>query len=632
MLITFDENNHTGIENNTNYTLVVTFDGEYLRAWLNNIQIEKNTFTERVVAESTSALRLGLYRTTSNVRHQGEIHFVYIYNYTLTPEQVVNRTTIICGSNLYPSTSQRYGLWPLSNTTLPDWSNYSSYDRLVDVWGYRPFNDHPNDLDFHRGIDLSNDSGLPIYAVMNGTVDTVENASTTNNTARERFGNWVLIEHTPDPDTGQPRHTAYMHLNQTPAVVVNQSLRAGDIIGYTGKSGSSIYKDHLHFELLLDLNENVETGRTVYGNVSAVHPFGILDYTEVSNTSLWLTESNSSHYFINFSQGADDLDFVRIKMVGTTDNRTIDYQTKEGLDRSDPDTSCVNDVCFVPGEWDFPYERYSMSFTVPKISLGTLEGVILEDVRGNQLIVNTTAPEVSSLLPILDSDYEPNEVIEISANVTDDGKVSVVLANLTLPNATRELITLANRSDFSEKYNYSYTLTSLTGTYNLMIIANDTQGNINDSESTSFTMTEVAISTTPSGGGGGGSTTIIVREWCGDQICQNSEVCASVGINNDKGACNLDCGTCSPETATASNSKLQETKTEETLEESAKLNIDKEENLQTQNLVGQASGGSYKVLDFFSIKLLWGIIIVGLTILILTVLWQIRTQNKEKKK
>jgi hypothetical protein len=78
--------------------------------------------------------------------------------------------------------------------------------------------------------------------------------------------------------------------------------------------------------------------------------------------------------------------------------------------------------------------------------------------------------------------------IEIGANVTDDNSVGTVLANVTYPNSTIQQIELSNAG--GDKYNYSFTIPYLKGKYNVTFIANDSWNNVNDTETTNFTLVD----------------------------------------------------------------------------------------------------------------------------------------------
>ncbi|MFC1704985.1 hypothetical protein ACFLZ6_01500, partial [Nanoarchaeota archaeon] len=94
------------------------------------------------------------------------------------------------------------------------------------------------------------------------------------------------------------------------------------------------------------------------------------------------------------------------------------------------------------------------------------------------------APNVFGLIPIANDNFTSTYTIEIGANVTDDGFIHTVLANITFPNGTLQQITLSNV--IGDKYNTSFTIPPIYGRYNVTFIANDTANNVNNTETTYF--------------------------------------------------------------------------------------------------------------------------------------------------
>jgi hypothetical protein len=116
-------------------------------------------------------------------------------------------------------------------------------------------------------------------------------------------------------------------------------------------------------------------------------------------------------------------------------------------------------------------------------------------------IAETAAPDVNSTSPS-NATYNVSNNILIAANVTDGTNVSVVLANITLGNNSKEQVTLSFIGGF--RYSYSYTIPPTTGNYNITFIANDTSGNKNTSVRVHFTVNDVVApgvnSTSPANG------------------------------------------------------------------------------------------------------------------------------------
>jgi murein DD-endopeptidase MepM/ murein hydrolase activator NlpD len=106
---------------------------------------------------------------------------------------------------------------------------------LSSAYGNRrdPFTGGP---DFHPGLDISADYGLPVHATADGTVAVAGQSG--------NYGNLVEIDH------GFGIVTRYGHLSRFQAVA-GQQVHRGDVIGYVGSTGRST-SAHLHYEILLN--------------------------------------------------------------------------------------------------------------------------------------------------------------------------------------------------------------------------------------------------------------------------------------------------------------------------------------------------------------------------------------------
>ncbi len=113
-------------------------------------------------------------------------------------------------------------IWPVAG-----WLT-SSYGNRTD-----PFT---NDKDFHPGLDISADYGQPVIATGDATV---ESAGPTGG-----YGNMVALDH------GFGIVTKYGHLSRI-AVMSEQHVKRGDIIGYVGSTGRSTGA-HLHYEVWMN--------------------------------------------------------------------------------------------------------------------------------------------------------------------------------------------------------------------------------------------------------------------------------------------------------------------------------------------------------------------------------------------
>ena len=85
----------------------------------------------------------------------------------------------------------------------------------------------------HKGIDLAQPSGTPVYATADGVVGKAEWFSS--------YGNYIQIEH------GGEMQTRYAHLSGY-AVAAGEQVHKGQLIGFVGSTGRST-GPHLHYEV-----------------------------------------------------------------------------------------------------------------------------------------------------------------------------------------------------------------------------------------------------------------------------------------------------------------------------------------------------------------------------------------------
>jgi murein DD-endopeptidase MepM/ murein hydrolase activator NlpD len=85
----------------------------------------------------------------------------------------------------------------------------------------------------HNGLDFATQLGMPVFAVASGKVE--------DTGIDTLYGNYIKL------DLGDGYKAFYGHLYKT-IKVKDESVNAGDIIGYVGTSGKSS-APHLHFEL-----------------------------------------------------------------------------------------------------------------------------------------------------------------------------------------------------------------------------------------------------------------------------------------------------------------------------------------------------------------------------------------------
>lgn len=123
--------------------------------------------------------------------------------------------------------------YPSSGDGIP--SIYPTFGEITSGFGLRI---HPilDDLEFHQGIDIANETGTPIYATADGVV---RNISYENG-----YGKRLFISH----QNGYETQYAHLYSYQ---VREGDIVRKGQIIALMGNTGLST-GPHLHYEVILN--------------------------------------------------------------------------------------------------------------------------------------------------------------------------------------------------------------------------------------------------------------------------------------------------------------------------------------------------------------------------------------------
>ena len=99
------------------------------------------------------------------------------------------------------------------------------------------------------GIDISVPTGIPIYAAKDGVVNAVRGDLPESDRTTER-GNYIVIDY---DDGSQGR---YLHLLDV-IVGVGWGVAAGDLIGHSDRTGSTITGAHLHYDFHRDQDRRI---------------------------------------------------------------------------------------------------------------------------------------------------------------------------------------------------------------------------------------------------------------------------------------------------------------------------------------------------------------------------------------
>jgi murein DD-endopeptidase MepM/ murein hydrolase activator NlpD len=110
-------------------------------------------------------------------------------------------------------------------------------------------------------IDFLVPTGTPIYAAHGGKIVWIKDNSKVGGRNKKKYwnlGNRIVIKH----KNGE--YTAYEHLKYKGVIVkVDQKVREGQLIGYSGNTGWSTIGPHLHFEVFNQPSKDKSEGVTL---------------------------------------------------------------------------------------------------------------------------------------------------------------------------------------------------------------------------------------------------------------------------------------------------------------------------------------------------------------------------------
>ncbi|NQV56271.1 MAG: M23 family metallopeptidase [Rhodospirillales bacterium] len=112
---------------------------------------------------------------------------------------------------------------------------------------------------YHEGLDISAEEGTPLVALADGEV-------VHRYTGGRLVGNQIYLRHTPD-DTGLPVYiySKYKHFRDLPDLKIGARVKMGQVIGYSGKTGTTgghfgqAGYPHLHLSIYVAPNGEYKT-------------------------------------------------------------------------------------------------------------------------------------------------------------------------------------------------------------------------------------------------------------------------------------------------------------------------------------------------------------------------------------
>ena len=198
-----------------------------------------------------------------------------------------------------------------------------------------------------------------------------------------RFGNWLFLIH-----GGQSSKFMLAHFRDL-AVDVGEVVEAGQALGIAGSTGfdersGPILDTHSHVEYL-------PTDSALYDNDEPVNPLspGVFPRADVSsNVTVTRSTANdpdgvtSWKLRIQVARADSDFDLNSVSLTGNTATRTIDFDTRSGLN-SDSDVPKQSGVYIVPDEFDADSPEFVVDVYFNKVILGsTFVSAYVKDTEG----------------------------------------------------------------------------------------------------------------------------------------------------------------------------------------------------------------------------------------------------------
>jgi murein DD-endopeptidase MepM/ murein hydrolase activator NlpD len=158
---------------------------------------------------------------------------------------------------------------------------------LSSTFGARQLVSDSYRYDFHRGIDIPTPTGTPIFAIADGIVKKAG--------ANRGYSDPVIVlRHFPEGyastncrKIGGCYHSLYLHMSAI-NISENTVVKKGDLIGYSGASGSGF--EHLHFEVRKAQSDDPYSS----WQRDAIHPLSLLPYANKSENNMSIIVEEAS--------------------------------------------------------------------------------------------------------------------------------------------------------------------------------------------------------------------------------------------------------------------------------------------------------------------------------------------------
>lgn len=202
---------------------------------LNSVSAKKDAVAVKVqnlknrkdIVEDEQAARAALLKETKNQEsvYQQKVNQLKAQQEALDSEieRIEAELRARLNPNVLPSRQEGLFSWPLENVRITQ-----HFGEQSSLYRGKP----------HNGTDLGTPIGTPVFAAADGVVTAVGN-NDKSATLKYQYGRHIMIRHSNNLST------LYAHLSRQ-VVFVGQSVKRGEIIGYSGSTGYST-GPHLHF-------------------------------------------------------------------------------------------------------------------------------------------------------------------------------------------------------------------------------------------------------------------------------------------------------------------------------------------------------------------------------------------------
>ncbi|MBW3015441.1 hypothetical protein KY330_03400 [Candidatus Woesearchaeota archaeon] len=390
------------------------------------------------------------------------------WNYTGPLTYDIIAATSTCSLNFFPTSPVTY---PQSVNASCSCTNTDD-EVVVQLW--------------RNNSMVSNNVNVTIWASLYNY--TCNSTATGNYSVGSTSDTFLIQKATGQVDLLLNSSSADFYINDSEYVNITGLLVAGEEVIYIYENGTQINSG---VSPLINIT-NYSTG--VY-NISAVY-FSTQNYTaDIATHNIYVAADtfNPSVYDLEAAPSTINQGDTTNLTVNVSDNSALSFVIVE-IEYSNG--SKFNDT-MTQGSGNAWYYPYTTTSSNPA---GTYSVRIFANDTNNNInntetttfdVNDVTYPAVTDPQPTAGTNYNQYETINLNVTVTDETSVDKVYANITWDGGLYELVELTDPNS-DTLFTAVFTTTTWLGQYNLTILANDTSGNLNDTQTTYFIINDIS--------------------------------------------------------------------------------------------------------------------------------------------